>query len=117
MIDNDDLPSVRMSPFLMTAALAREDESVLLQDLRDFSRVADRKSGSREGQFKHLGALRQRHIRRLEPKCQRFLCIRDRFFLRVSRAGASRQLRENRRPALHFGIEFDNKAKLHNAGR
>jgi hypothetical protein len=44
VIGNDDLPPVRMSPFLMTATLAHEDESVLLQDLRDFSRAANRKA-------------------------------------------------------------------------
>src|SRR5438045_1539213 len=44
VIGDNHLPTVRMSPFLMTATLAHEDESVLLQDLRDFSRAADRKS-------------------------------------------------------------------------
>jgi len=44
VICDDHLPPVRMPPFLMTAALACENESVLLQNLRDFSRVADRKS-------------------------------------------------------------------------
>src|SRR5688572_15864546 len=33
-----------MTPFLVTAPLARENESVLLQDLRDFSRAANGKS-------------------------------------------------------------------------
>jgi hypothetical protein len=46
VISDDHLPSVRMSPFLMTAALASENESVLLQDLRDFSRAADRESAA-----------------------------------------------------------------------
>lgn len=46
VIDNDDLPPVRMSPFLMTAALAGEDESVPMQDLRDFFRAADRESAA-----------------------------------------------------------------------
>ena len=44
VIGDYHLPPVRMSPFLMTAALAGESESVLLEDFRDFSRAADRKS-------------------------------------------------------------------------
>jgi len=44
VIGDNNLTPVRMSPFLMTAALAGENKSLLLQDLRDFSCAANRKS-------------------------------------------------------------------------
>jgi hypothetical protein len=42
MVGHDHLPPVRVSPFLMTAALTGEREAVLLQNLCDFSRGTDR---------------------------------------------------------------------------
>lgn len=68
---------------------------------------------SRQRQFKHFGALRQRYIGRLEPERQSFLRVRDCLFFRVPRAGASWKLWEDRGPAFHFGIEFDDETKFH----
>lgn len=42
MACHNHLSPIRMSPFLVTAALTGEDETVLLQNLPDLSRVADR---------------------------------------------------------------------------
>lgn len=68
---------------------------------------------SRNRDFQYLRALGQRHFSGLEPESERLLCIRDRFFFRVTGARAAGQLRKNGRPSLRLPIEFNDDAQLH----
>lgn len=71
------------------------------------SRCGQEISGLRHGELHEFCALVQFHGRGFKPEFQGLFGVSDRFLFCVSGGSAAGQFREHRRPAIGFGVEFN----------